>query len=77
MFRKPDPLCDAVTLLLGKLKEASAPYPDQHREDGGEDSKERVITLLFDRGHFREESMAKDWFYENRERFISREYWLR
>ena len=54
MFRKPDLLNDAVTLLMGKK-----------RSSGAMD----IITVLFDRAKFSEEG-ARIWWQENQDRLL-------
>mmetsp|Transcript_15601 Transcript_15601/g.25998 ORF Transcript_15601/g.25998 Transcript_15601/m.25998 type:complete len:1156 (-) Transcript_15601:213-3680(-) len=54
MFRKPDLMNDAVTLLMGKKRNSDAMD---------------IITVLFDRGKFSEEG-ARLWWNENRDRLM-------
>jgi hypothetical protein len=54
MFRKPDLLNNAVTLLMGKKRNSDAMD---------------IITVLFDRAKFSEEG-ARLWWNENRDRLM-------
>jgi hypothetical protein len=54
MFRKPDLVDPAVTLLMGKRRSSDAMD---------------IITVLFDRAKFSEEG-ARGWWAENQDRLL-------